>query len=147
MQLDRDEARRRLIESDVARLATVRPDGRPHAVPICFTLIDDTVYSAIDEKPKSSAALQRLANIDAKPHASILADHYDRDWTRLWWVRADGTARQVADGAEREQAVAALRAKYPQYAEHRLDGAVIAIEVRSWTGWAAAPGTSPAPGR
>ena len=135
------------MEADVARLATVRPDGTPHAVPICFTVIDDTLYSAIDEKPKSSAALQRLANVVANPHASVLADHYDRDWMQLWWVRADGAARVVADGAEREQAVAALRAKYPQYADHRLDEAVVAVDVSLWTGWAAGPGTSPAPER
>ncbi len=137
MQLEQADARRRLIGVDIARLATVRPGGGPHAVPICFGVIDDTLYSAIDEKPKSSSRLQRLANIEANRDASVLADHYDRDWTQLWWVRADGAARATVSERERQQAVVALRAKYDQYREHRLDGPILAVDVITWSGWAA----------
>ena len=45
----------------VARLATVGPDGRPHVVPICFALDGDTLYTAVDSKPKSTRRLRRLA--------------------------------------------------------------------------------------
>ena len=147
MKLDGVEARRRLAAADVARLGTVRPDGRPHAVPICFVVINEAVYSAVDEKPKSSPDLQRLANIEANPLAVLLADHYDADWSQVWWVRADGIARVVDRDDERQRAIDALRAKYPQYSEHRLDGRVLALDVTTWSGWAAAPDTSPAPGR
>jgi hypothetical protein len=78
--------------------------------------------------------------------ASVLADHYGEDWSELWWARADGDARAVSDSAERAAAVAALRAKYAQYRDHGLGDAVLALDVSSWTGWAAR-GTSPAPGR
>jgi PPOX class probable F420-dependent enzyme len=133
--LDPAEARNRLHDAPVARLATVRPDGGPHIVPICFVLLEgDVVYSAVDEKPKSTTALQRLANVRADPRAAVLADHYAEDWSTLWWVRGDGHAR-LADGAEREGAVAALRHKYPQYEDHRLGGDVLAVEVSSWSGW------------
>src|SRR4029453_4312281 len=71
----------------VARLATVRPDGRPHVVPITFPLVGDAGGSAVDQKPKTTLALARLANLAVHPVASVLVDHYDDDWARLWWVR------------------------------------------------------------
>src|SRR5437870_4804055 len=116
MRLDPMDARRRFRDARVAHLATVGSDGAPHVVPVCFVVLDATVYSAVDDKPKASPALRRLDNVAAHDAVSILADHYDEDWTRLWWVRSDGRARLVTDGDERERAVVALRAKYEQYA-------------------------------
>ncbi len=121
----------------IGRLATVTPDGRPHVVPVCFALVVDAVYSAVDGKPKASPALQRLVNVRANTAAALLVDRYDDDWSQLWWARADGLARLVDDESERAVAVGALRAKYPQYLEHALDDAVLAIDVRAWSGWAA----------
>ena len=74
-------------------LATTRPDGRPHVVPCCFVLSGSVLYSAVDSKPKSSKALQRVRNIRALPLAALLVDHYAEDWSVLWWIRVDGTAR------------------------------------------------------
>ena len=91
--MDPAELRRRINGSMVARLATVGSDGRPHIVPITFALDDDTIYFAIDFKPKKTAELQRLRNIEANPSVSVLVDHYEDDWSKLWWVRADGSAR------------------------------------------------------
>jgi hypothetical protein len=45
----------------------------------------------------------------------------------------------VGEGDERDRAVALLRAKYPQYAQHALDGPVLALDVSSWRGWSATP--------
>jgi PPOX class probable F420-dependent enzyme len=143
--LDLVEARTRAGDAAVARLATVTPTGAPHVVPICFSVIGDTIYSAVDGKPKASPALQRLANVATHPHAAFLVDHYDADWSRLWWVRADGEARTALAADERTAAISALRAKYPQYRDHALEDAVLALDVRAWTGWAA--GTSRAPER
>jgi PPOX class probable F420-dependent enzyme len=119
----------------VARLATVTSDGRPHVVPIVFALDGEVVYTAVDGKPKSSARLQRLANIEANPRVSILVDHYADDWSQLWWVRADGVATVVSDGPQFERGVELLRAKYPQYRTVSLDGPVIAVTVEKWSSW------------
>ena len=127
----------------VARLATVDADGRPHLVPICFVLLDATVYSAVDHKPKRTTRLRRLANLAATGHACLLVDHYDEDWTALWWVRLDGTGRVVTDPAEAARAVGALARKYPQYAQRPPEGPVLAVDVARWTGWSAT-GASPA---
>jgi PPOX class probable F420-dependent enzyme len=129
------EMRRRFAAARVARLATVRPDGRPHLVPVCFAVDGDRVASVVDEKPKRSAELARLANVRAHPAASLLVDEYDEDWTRLWWVRADGRGVVIEGGAAHEQAVDRLAAKYAQYREVRPSGAVLVITVERWSGW------------
>src|SRR5205085_1452271 len=99
----------------VARLATVGADKRPHLVPICFVLAGSVLYSAVDRKPKRSATLKRIENVRANPEVTVLVDHYDDDWTQLWWVRLDGRARVLTEGAEREHALELLAWKYPQY--------------------------------
>jgi PPOX class probable F420-dependent enzyme len=132
-----EEFRRRVTEARVARLATVDAKGRPHAVPFCFVLVDDTLYSAVDEKPKSTAELRRLDNIRNRPDVAVLIDHYDENWDRLWWVRLDGIGRVLDTGDERDGALAALIAKYDQYRAAPPTGAVIAVAVHSWRTWSA----------
>lgn len=121
----------------IARLATIRPGGHPHVVPITFALDGDTIVSAVDHKPKSTTSLQRLRNIRAHPVASVIVDHYEDDWTRLWWVRGDGTARIVTDGVAREHAIERLADKYPPYRENPPRGPVIAVAVDRWASWSA----------
>jgi len=118
----------------VARLATAGADGRPHVVPICFVLDGDTLYTAVDEKPKRTRALRRLRNIEQNPWVEVVIDHYEEDWARLWWVRLRGRAR-IAELDER--ALELLAEKYPQYRDSPPRGPLIAvaIDVRvEWTG-------------
>lgn len=134
--VDEDALRRRAEAAPVARLATVDAGGRPRVVPCCFALDGNAVYSAVDHKPKRSARLARLADIAANPAVCLVVDHYEDDWTQLWWVRLDGTARVVADGPEWERGVDLLVAKYAQYRERRPTGPVIVItigQVRTWS--------------
>jgi PPOX class probable F420-dependent enzyme len=133
--VDDEILRRRVAAARVGRLATTRPDGRPHVVPCCFVLVAGTVYSAVDAKPKSTLALQRLRNLAAHPAASLVIDHYDEDWTRLWWIRVDGTTRVLEEAPERDDAIEALRAKYAQYVDTPPPGAVIALDVETWRAW------------
>ena len=134
-----NEARCRALlgAARVGRLATVRPDGGPHVVVCCFAVEGDRVWTAVDAKPKSGGRLQRLENVRANPRASLLVDHYEEDWERLWWVRVDGVAEVLDRGDEEERAIAALAARYPQYAEVRPGGPVIAIAIERLTGWSA----------
>jgi len=83
-------------------------DGRPHVVPVCFALDGDTLYTAVDEKPKSTRRLRRLANIEANPQVELVVDHWDEDWSRLWWVRLAGRAEIVERD---ERALELLQAK------------------------------------
>ena len=127
--------RRRVGEARSGVLSTVTADGRPHSVPCCFFLKGDVIYSAVDAKPKSTLALRRLDNLAANPAVCLLVDRYDDDWSQLWWIRVDGTARVLADGDERDHALDLLVAKYPQYQATRPPGPVIAIDVTAWRAW------------
>jgi PPOX class probable F420-dependent enzyme len=143
-----DDVRRRFAEARVARLATADGDGRPHVVPMTFALASardagetattDTIYSAVDAKPKRSTSLRRLNNIAANPRVAVIVDHYEDDWHALWWVRADGIG-QVLDAEEPEgrDAIARLVTRYPQYRAQPPHGPVIAIEVTRWLSWSA----------
>jgi PPOX class probable F420-dependent enzyme len=129
------EARARFAAARVARLATVTPDGRPHLVPIVFALEGDVLHFAVDRKPKSTTDLQRLANIATNKEVSLLVDHYDDDWARLWWVRADGTGRILARPG---RGLDLLAAKYPVYADQPPPGPAVEVAISRWTGWRAA---------
>lgn len=123
-----------IADARVARLATVDPEGRPHVVPIVFVLDGDTLFTAVDDKPKRTRALQRLRNIEASPRVEVVIDHYEEDWSRLWWVRLRGTARILED----RRAVELLRAKYPQYRDAEL-GPVVAVEIEERSEWTSSP--------
>jgi PPOX class probable F420-dependent enzyme len=129
----------RLEAARIARLATQDADRRPHVIPICFAWDGSAFYSAIDHKPKRVAPTQlaRLKNIKETPHVALLVDHYDEDWTRLWYVLVRGEADLVSSQAERKIAIQHLRAKYPQYDASMLDdGApvlrITPVQVVAW---------------
>jgi PPOX class probable F420-dependent enzyme len=137
VRLPEDEARARFTAARVARLATADAQGRPHLVPVTFATEGDSIYVAVDRKPKSTTALKRLSNIAENPHVAMLVDHYDDDWDTLWWVRADGTARIL--GTDTAAPLRLLAARYRQYQAASPPGPVLAIQVARWSGWAASP--------
>lgn len=121
-------------------LAMVSPEGRPHAVPVCFALDEGDIVSPVDEKPKSGRPLARLRNIARNPRVCLLVDRWDENWRALAWVRVDGEASVLARGAARPAALAALRAKYPQYRAMALEERpLIVIAVERVTVWRAEP--------
>jgi len=138
MNLDETHCRELFAGARVARLATADAAGVPHLVPIVFAVAADTVFSAVDGKPKRTPRLRRLTNVAANPRVSVLVDHYAEDWTTLWWVRADGTAR-VLDPTDPDDGTARhlLRARYPQYDRVPVTGPVLAVAVERWSGWSA----------
>ena len=127
----------RLTAARVARLATTDPDGRPHLVPIVFALDGDTLYSAVDRKPKRSSKLRRIENARTRPDVTVLVDHYEENWGGLWWIRLRGRARVLDDGEERDHALALLQEKYPQYVTEPPDGPVLAVDVTDVRQWQA----------
>ncbi|MBB6173862.1 PPOX class probable F420-dependent enzyme [Nocardiopsis mwathae] len=128
-------ARERFASGRVARLATVDAHGQPHLVPVTFAVFADAVVIAIDHKPKSTRDVKRLANIEANPLVSLLVDEYSDYWERLWWARADGSARIEYSGETWETARDHLARRYPQYREQPPDGPIILVTVQRWSGW------------
>ena len=133
--MDTEVMRARVASARAGHLATVRPDGRPHVVVCCFATNADTVYSAVDDKPKTTRQLQRLRNLAAHPDAALLVDHYADDWTALWWVRVDGLGRLLSRDEEHARAMALLADKYEQYRRRPPSGPLIAIDILRWTAW------------
>jgi PPOX class probable F420-dependent enzyme len=126
-----DAAWARLAAARVGRLATTAP----RIVPVTFAVVGEAIVHAVDHKPKATRELARVEDLRRDPRASLLVDHYDdEDWSQLWWVRADGTAR-VLDVAEAREAVDALVEKYPQYAERRPGGPVVVLDVQRVSRW------------
>ena len=133
-----------------AVLATTSPEGLPRLVPVCFVLADGVdrqgrplVYSPIDEKPKRTDdphQLARVRDLLVLPEASLLVDRWDEDWSRLAWLRAYGTGEllepQPHETEEHAAAVAALRAKYPQYEQQAIDARpIIRIALNRVLSW------------
>lgn len=128
-------------------LGTLAPDGRPRLVPICFAFeahdAPMRIWSPLDEKPKRVADLhdlERVRDIASNPAVSLLVDAWSEDWSALGWLRLDGLAELIepgpSDSAERDVAVAALRARYPQYADHRLERRpIIRILIQRHRSW------------
>jgi len=111
-------------------------------VPVCFVLLGETLYHAIDAKPKSVAPdrLRRVVNLRANPNATLLIDHYVEDWRRLWYAQFAGPARLLRRGPEHQHAITALRRKYPQYRTTTpllADALVIALDVQRLRHWQA----------
>lgn len=136
-----DERARKFLERRrVAHLATASGEGAPHVVPICFALLGETAYIAIDEKPKVAEylRLRRLRNIAENPRVAIVADVYaDDDWSELGFVMLRATARVIgSDVEEHARAVSVLRAKYPQYLRMALESRpIIAADITAVTTW------------
>lgn len=134
--MEHTEALALLGRSRVGRLATIRPDGRPHIVPVTFALLDQSVVTMIDHKPKTTTRLQRLANIRAEPRVALLVDEWSEDWRHLRWARFDGRAEIHEQGDLWESARSALVTKYGQYEDEPPIGPAIVITIDGVSGWA-----------
>jgi PPOX class probable F420-dependent enzyme len=131
VRLTPDEAWSLLRASDHGVLATVHPERGVDAVPVVFAVHGDRVLLPVDTvKAKSTTRLQRLVNLAADRRCAVLVDHYDEDWSRLWWVRVHGTAT-VVDG--RDDALA----RFPPYREPGAVAATIVVVPGVVTGWRA----------
>src|SRR5499426_1362079 len=133
-----DGERRFLAQQRIAHLATADRRAVPHAVPVCFAVLERTLYITIDEKPKRRppAALKRLRNIAENPAVTVIVDRYDEDWTRLGWVMLRGRAEVLSEGKEHRDAQALLRSRYPQLAAMQIaDYPVIAVRIERATSW------------
>ena len=133
-----DVERQFLAHQPIAHLATADRRAIPHVVPVCFAILERTLYSTIDEKPKrlSGLVLKRLSNIAENPVVAVIVDRYDEDWSRLGWVMLRGRAEILSAGAEHRDAQALLRSRYPQLSAMQIvRHPVIAVRIARTTSW------------
>jgi len=136
--MNQSKMRERFAAASVAHLATADSEGSPHVVPVVFALDGDTIYFAVDQKPKQTRDLKRLRNIAVNPSVAVPVDHYEEDWKALWWVRADGSARVVDPGPDTDRVMQLLAERHAQYRTQPPPGPAVAIAVRRWSAWSAA---------
>ena len=129
-----DAMRERVRTARVARLATIDPGGRPHLVPIVFVLDGQSLYSAVDAKPKLAQTPPRRE----RPRA-VCRDRPCRPLRRrlgpAWWVSFRGRGRVLDTGVEAERALRLLADKYEQYRRERPGRPVLAVDILEWRSW------------
>lgn len=103
-----DAERAFVTPRQVARVATVQPDGWPHVVPVCPVVDADRVIF------ESGAETAKTRNLAEDARISICWDEYVNDWDALSQVVAFGRVRAL-EGAERARATALLIEKFPQF--------------------------------
>lgn len=145
-----DAERRFLDRERHGILATTAPDGRARLVPVCYALTDradrigrPVIYTPIDEKPKRTDdphEVARVRDLLVLPELTLIVDRWDEDWGRLAWLRLYGSGEllepQPHERDEHAAAVAALRARYPQYAKHDLESRpIIRVGVQRAVSW------------
>ncbi len=137
MRLTNDQCWAHLAAADHGVLCTTGARGAIDAVPVCFVVVGKVLASPIDTvKAKDTTELGRLKNLERDATATLLCEQWVRhDWSQLWWVRLDGTARIIESATASEEAHTSLQAKYAQYAEVAIPGPVIALDIHSWRMW------------
>ncbi|WP_052745994.1 pyridoxamine 5'-phosphate oxidase family protein [Allosalinactinospora lopnorensis] len=92
-------------------LATVRPDGRPHAVPVLAVVVDGVVHFCANEQSR------KARNLELDSHCVITASGETLD------LVVEGEAAAVSDEAEIRRVAEEYAAKYGWQPEAR-DGAL-----------------------
>ena len=146
-----DDVRATLESARHGYLSTASTEGDPHLQPVVFEVVQDSIYIAIDEKPKTTLRLRRLTNIESNPRFALLVDSYDDDWSRLWWILLRGPAEVLWPtewpAEEADEVIGALRAKYSQYLSMALEERpLLKLTPDRVTRWSASrPTPSPGP--
>ena len=135
-----DLVERILDTAPVACLAQKDLDSGPQALPFVFSRVRHSLWSPIDGKPKKRPQLSRLEWVVADPQVLVLVDHYEDDWTQLWWLKLSGRASIVHESEpDWREAVDGLASKYPQYEQTPMFAGVptmVRIEILHWKSWA-----------
>jgi PPOX class probable F420-dependent enzyme len=129
-------ARGLLATERVGRLAFVDDEDRPRVLPVTYAVLGDSVWSAIDEKPKRAAEPARLRYLRRRPWAALCVDRYSDDWSRLAWVQLLGRI-DILPARESTEALEALAARYEPYRERTPPGPLLRLSVERALSWRA----------
>lgn len=131
MRLNAEECWDRLGASGHGVLATVHAERGVDAVPVVYAVATRTLILPIDVvKEKSTVRLQRLVNLELDPRCVLLVEHFETDWSKLWWVRVHGTAAPTD----------AVFQELERFEQYRDPGAVVSalrLTPTAITGWSA----------
>ena len=118
-----------LRDAPVCRIATVRPDGTPHTIPVCPVFDGANLYIDLDGEGISASGVM------ANGRVTVLIDEYSEDWSKLRAVILRTTA-EVIDGEWKDVAWAMIREKFPQYSQVEWEPRMtLALTIEGWTQW------------
>jgi PPOX class probable F420-dependent enzyme len=126
-----------LATGRVGRLAFLDDEDLPRVLPVTYAVLRDSVWSAIDDKPKRAAEPARVRYLRRRPEAALCVDRYSDDWSRLAWVQLLGRI-DVISAAESSEALEALAARYEPYRERTPPGPLLRLSVERTLSWRAA---------
>jgi PPOX class probable F420-dependent enzyme len=133
--LDEDECWARFREAEHGVLATLQPARGVDAVPVVFVVVDELIVVPVDTvKSKRHANLARLSNVAGDPRCVLLVDHFEEDWSRLWWVRVHAQAESASDPGPW---LPALADRFPQYRRPGTVVGALVLRPTGVSGWAA----------
>jgi nitroimidazol reductase NimA-like FMN-containing flavoprotein (pyridoxamine 5'-phosphate oxidase superfamily) len=98
------EAVRHLTAAEIFWVSTVRPDGRLHITPVIAAWHDGALYFSTGPGEQKARNLAHDAHCALTTGGNALGEGLD--------LVVEGTARQVADPAEKEAGISAFEAKY-----------------------------------
>ena len=127
-----------LLESArIARLGLLDLDKGPRVLPVTFAVASGAIWSAIDQKPKSTPEPARLRFLRNDPRVALTVDRYSDDWDELAWVQVLGKV-ELLDATDAGEGMAALAAKYEPYRDAPPPGPVLRLDPRRCLHWRAA---------
>jgi PPOX class probable F420-dependent enzyme len=129
-------ARELLAAERVGRLAFIDDEDRPRVLPVTYAVLGDSVWSAIDDKPKRASEPARLRYLRRRPEAALCVDRYSDDWSRLAWVQLLGRI-DILPAGESTAALEALSARYEAYRDRTPPGPLLRLSVERALSWRA----------
>jgi len=134
----------KLIKSaEIGYLATASPNLQPYVTPAVLIIERDTIYVPLDSKPKTVnyRQLKRVKNVLQNPKVAFLVEHYENDWSRLWFVMLTGFANLVIQNEDlnTNKEIRKVRSlfleKYIQYNQVEIGSAYIKLRKLKGTFW------------
>lgn len=125
-----------LNSSRVGRLGLIDDGDRPRVLPVTFAVACESIYSAIDRKPKRTGAPARLRYLRRRPEVALTVDHYEDDWSTLAWVQVLGRVA-IVDPTEDERGMNALASKYEPYRREPPPGPLLVLTPERALHWRA----------
>ena len=125
-----DAVKEFIAAARVCRIASVRPDGTPHVIPVCPAFDGEaTVYVDIASRGVSAAAFR------ANPSIALLIDEYYDDWSRLKAALLRCRVEEAV-GEEKDRAWGMIREKFPQGEAIGWSARLtLALRIGSWSEW------------
>jgi len=125
-------------------LTTASSNLQPYVTPVVFILQQNNIFVPLDDKPKTISVkeLKRVKNIEENPKVCFLVDHYEEDWTNLWFVMIIGYATLVELNGRAEKITKEIRKihtkllkKYSQYTKISIGRSYIKIRIDKTIYW------------